>query len=240
MLKSWPLILPGVAGLGLHSLVAVEPRYVAAFGGADTDSSIFRNSFEKNQSGYQARSHHSVDLRGLADGDHRIRGLSPCAAASNSSRSGGNVLSSGGSSKCRRAGSLGRPLASLALGGMGMMWARAARLRIVAQIIPENADDFWQMPNPQKEAEVYEAFAKTGAKAVVTEDTPPPGDLASWQGVGAPVLCGFSGRADWKIDSRARFILSATNLTDALFGASLLFYGWCSLGDSIRTLCVRR
>jgi len=184
VLKSWPLILPGVAGLGLYSLVAVEPRYVAAFlvliwiglfsgirlrgtnqaiKPAAITALIFAGWLMAIVAGFAA--YHLVRplqiLRGQGGTYYRVA----------------EALNAEGLEPGQAVGILGS-------GWDGMMWARAARLRIVAQIIPENADDFWQMQNSQKEDEVYEAFAKTGAKAVVTEETPPPGELANWQRVG--------------------------------------------------------
>jgi hypothetical protein len=65
-----------------------------------------------------------------------------------------------------------------------MMWAREARLRIVAQIPLESTSEFWQIQNPRGKAEVYDAFRKAGARAVVTEETPPSSGFDDWQRVG--------------------------------------------------------
>jgi len=65
-----------------------------------------------------------------------------------------------------------------------MFWARLARVRIVAQIPPEDADDFWRASDPRVKAEAYDAFARAGAIAVVTEETPPSSGFADWQRVG--------------------------------------------------------
>ncbi len=80
-----------------------------------------------------------------------------------------------------------RPGVDVAIIGDGdeqMTWARLARLRIVAQIPPEDADDFWRISDPREKAEVYDAFAKAGAMAVVTDKAPPPDGFADWQRVG--------------------------------------------------------
>jgi hypothetical protein len=66
----------------------------------------------------------------------------------------------------------------------GCRWARMARVRIVAQILREDTDDFWRVSDPRVKAEVYDAFARAGAKAVVAEETPPPGGFGDWQRLG--------------------------------------------------------
>jgi len=53
----------------------------------------------------------------------------------------------------------------------------------VAQIPAEDVDEFWRA-DAHLRAEVFEAIAKTGAKAVVTESTPPPDSASDWQRIG--------------------------------------------------------
>jgi hypothetical protein len=59
-----------------------------------------------------------------------------------------------------------------------------ARVQIVAQIRPEDAADFWRISAPQAKADVYDALAKAGVKAVVTEEPLPSGGFADWQRLG--------------------------------------------------------
>jgi hypothetical protein len=59
-----------------------------------------------------------------------------------------------------------------------------ARVRIVAQILREDTGDFWRISDPREKAEVYDAFARFGAKAIVAEETPPPVGFADWQRLG--------------------------------------------------------
>jgi 4-amino-4-deoxy-L-arabinose transferase-like glycosyltransferase len=59
-------------------------------------------------------------------------------------------------------------------------WARLAKVRIVAEITTKDIDTFWEADDGVK-SKIYEAFSKTGAKAIVTDKVPegplPPG----WQ-----------------------------------------------------------
>jgi hypothetical protein len=66
----------------------------------------------------------------------------------------------------------------------GMTWARLARLRIVAQIPPEDVDDFWRVSDPRVETEIYSALASAGVMAVVSQKAPSFGRLADWQKIG--------------------------------------------------------
>ncbi len=67
----------------------------------------------------------------------------------------------------------------------GMYLARLARVRIVAQIPPEETNNFWRLTDPRQKAQVYDAFQKTGAVAVVTPETPPSTGFSDWQRVGS-------------------------------------------------------
>jgi len=69
-------------------------------------------------------------------------------------------------------------------GSGGCRWARMARVRIVAQILREDTGDFWHLSDPHEKADVYDAFARFGAKAIVAEEAPPPVGFADWQRLG--------------------------------------------------------
>lgn len=62
-------------------------------------------------------------------------------------------------------------------------WARLARLRIVAEIHPEDMADFWAA-DTERQHHVLQAFAGTGIKATISEPigsgSPPPG----WEQIG--------------------------------------------------------
>jgi hypothetical protein len=66
----------------------------------------------------------------------------------------------------------------------GCGWARMARVRIVAQILREDAADFLWVSSPRVKAEVYDVLARAGAMAVVAEETPPSGGFADWRRLG--------------------------------------------------------
>jgi hypothetical protein len=65
----------------------------------------------------------------------------------------------------------------------GCRWARMARVRIVAQVLREDVPGFWHLA-PGVQSDVFDAFVKAGAKAVVAEKTTPSGGVADWQRLG--------------------------------------------------------
>jgi hypothetical protein len=67
--------------------------------------------------------------------------------------------------------------------GFGSFWARLARVQIVAEMLSSQADPFW-MGNPALQSEVIQAFANTGARAIVAEDVPNYASLVGWHQVG--------------------------------------------------------
>jgi len=62
-------------------------------------------------------------------------------------------------------------------------WARLARLRIVAEIHPEDMAGFWEA-GPEKQQEILQAFASAGLAAVVSEPAPPGWSSPGWEEVG--------------------------------------------------------
>jgi hypothetical protein len=67
--------------------------------------------------------------------------------------------------------------------GFDSYWARLARVLIVAEMLGDDADDFW-VGGPSIRDEVFQAFANTGSKAIVAENVPSYASLSNWHRVG--------------------------------------------------------
>jgi hypothetical protein len=67
--------------------------------------------------------------------------------------------------------------------GFDAFWARLARVQIVAEMLEWEAEPFW-WGDPALQSEVVEAFASTGAQAIVAENVPGYASLAGWHRVG--------------------------------------------------------
>ena len=75
--------------------------------------------------------------------------------------------------------------------GTGAFWAHLAKLRIVAEIMDtnQNSQEFWEAPEEVRQ-QVYDIFARTHAKLVVTECPPcPPITPTGWQKIPETPYC---------------------------------------------------
>jgi hypothetical protein len=63
-------------------------------------------------------------------------------------------------------------------------WARLARVKIVAELLDRQANVFWA-GDPAFQDKVIEAFASTGAKAIVAEYVPADTPVTGWHQVGS-------------------------------------------------------
>jgi hypothetical protein len=62
-------------------------------------------------------------------------------------------------------------------------WARLARVRIIAELLETDADEFWRGDEALRQS-VLQAFANTGVDAVVAEYVPGYAGLRDWHQVG--------------------------------------------------------
>ncbi|MGB7437592.1 MAG: hypothetical protein WBW49_19415 [Candidatus Acidiferrum sp.] len=184
LLRSWPLLLIGVVGPCLYLLISVEPRYVAPFLVLMLlglfPAILLQNSKDaaKRTATLMAVIAGSVMvLSGLVVVYHLV-------GFPRSERGLGELFVRVGTSLNRAGVRSGEDVAIIGDSSQGCRWARVARVRIVAQILRENVVDFWHA-DPGVQAQVYDAFARAGAKAVVAEETPPSGESAGWQRLGS-------------------------------------------------------
>jgi hypothetical protein len=182
ILRSWPLLVPGVAGLCMYLLLSVEPRYVAPFlvlvllglfPGILVQGPA--NSVQRTATSAAVIAASLVVFAGLLVVYHLAgfpRGES------------GRLFLQVGKALNREGVRPGEDVAIIGDSSDGCRWARMARVRIVAQILREDVADFWQMKDPHVQAEVFDAFMRAGAEAVVAEQTPPPDKLSDWRRLG--------------------------------------------------------
>jgi hypothetical protein len=67
--------------------------------------------------------------------------------------------------------------------GFDSFWARLARVQIVAEMLGWQADDFW-LGDATVQSKAVQAFASTGAKAIIAESVPSYASLVGWHRVG--------------------------------------------------------
>jgi len=182
ILRSWPLFVPAIVAIGLYLLLSVEPRYVAPFLVLVllglVPGLLFhgqKNAGKRTVLLASAVATCLVVFTALFVLYH-LAGFPRGEPLGLFVRVGESLNKAGVQP--------GDQVAIIGDSSDGCRWARMARVRVVAQILREDTKDFWRISDPRQKAEVYNAFAGVGAKAVVAEETPPPGELADWQRLG--------------------------------------------------------
>ena len=182
--SSWPLLIPAIAAISFYVLVLIQPRYIAPFL-VLLFLGIFPYILVQKSSHPSKSSAVATSIIATA-----IFGFSALLVVSHLIRPMPSLRGNGGE-HYRAAeflnGNRVLPGQSVGLIGSGwdvMIWARLARVQIVAQIPPGDANLFWQASAPRVKMRVYDAFAGAGAKAVITAEIPPSSGFGDWQQVG--------------------------------------------------------
>lgn len=182
VLRSWPLLVPGVAALCLYLLVSVEPRYVAPFLVLML-LGLLPGILLQNPK--EAANRTAISTAVVATAVMVLTALLVIYHLAGFPRGEplGMFLQVGESLNMMGVRP-GEDVAIIGDSSDGCRWARMARVRIVAQILREDTHDFWSESDARVKAEVYDAFARAGAKVVVAEETPPASELGGWERVG--------------------------------------------------------
>lgn len=180
-LRSWPLLVPGIAAPCLFLLVSVEPRYVAPFlllvSLGLFPAVLFQNSKERTGRIVAATIVSASCLLVLA----ALLVLYHVLGFPRGDK--GDLWVHVGKSLNVAGVQPGEDVAIIGDSSDGCRWARMARVRIVAQVLREDVADFWHL-DPRVQEQIFDAFASTGAKAVVAEKTVPSGVSGDWQRLG--------------------------------------------------------
>jgi hypothetical protein len=188
-LQSWVLVLPAVISFGLYALVLVEERYVGVFillTWADILANVRLPDVDANRLWLGALG--MIACLGLAanivlfnlDGFKRLNpamGAQPAGQTAPSARplQVAQSLRNLGIEPGDRVGVIGYAYDSF--------WARLARVKIVAEMLDEDANDLWQEGALARQ-DVLDAYANAGADAVVAEYVPDAVQLNDWHRVG--------------------------------------------------------
>ena len=178
---TWPLLLPGVTGLCLYTLVLVLPRYIAPFLVLvllGLFPWIFAGKFAHREKPIVIATTVTATAVFLYSALfvvlHLTRPLPAMRGPGGEHYRAAAALNGDGVLPGQSVGLIGGSWDA-------MIWARLARVHIIAQMPEDDTRTFWQASDPRMKAEVYDAFAKAGAKAVITEQIPPPSGIAEWQ-----------------------------------------------------------
>jgi hypothetical protein len=188
---NWALALVALAALGMYSLVYVEGRYIGAFvvilwadllANLRLPASVFQRRLTTAASAAMVLFVLLAIVAFNLEGAGRLAGPPP-AGASTEPRDGppawpgevAQALRSGGVEAGDRVAVFGYAFTSF--------WARLARVRIAAEMLPRDAELFWSSEAATRE-EILHALARNGVRAVVAEDVPVTADTTGWRQVG--------------------------------------------------------
>ena len=188
-LKRWALVIPALIAFGLYGTVLVEGRYVGAFillFWADILGNVRIPNVPANGRWLGVLS--SIAAFGLLtniilfnlDGFTRLNpslqsNLDAVAAPDAKPIAVAQTLHGLGVEQGDKVGVIGYAYDSF--------WARLARVRIVAEMLEVDAEDFWQGDETLRQG-VMQSFANTGIDAVVAEYVPDYAQLKDWHQVG--------------------------------------------------------
>lgn len=186
VLRKWTLVIPAVVAFGLYGLVLVSGRYIGAFVllfWADILANIRLPGSENNRSWIKVLS--AIAVLGLLANIvmynfEGINRLNPSIQAN----VGENItMKSAGPIEVAQAlqqlgVNQGDKVAIIGY-GFDSFWARLARVKIVAEMLETQATEFW-IGEETIQQSVLQAFASTGAVAVVAEYVPPYARMDGW------------------------------------------------------------
>jgi hypothetical protein len=190
VVKRWALVLPAIIAFGLYGLVLVSNRYIGVFVllfWADILANIQLRTTTNNRSWIRVLS--GVAILGLfvniilfnLDGFKR---LNPAQLTDQGGQINlpvakpvevAQMLIEQGVQQGEKVAVIGY--------GFDSFWARLARVKIVAEMLESDANEFW-LGDESLQKKVMTAFANTGAKAVIAEVLPAYARLDGWQQIG--------------------------------------------------------
>jgi hypothetical protein len=182
-------VLIALAVFGFYGIVLVSGRYIGVFViifWADLLANIRipNTSFTRKLMSILASLTIVFLLANLAA--FSLSGYRDLGAAANASSSAGGTLPEWPGEVAQTLLNIGLesgdPVAIIGY-GFDSFWARLARVKIVAEMPINEAESFWTA-DPEFQSEVIEAFAASGAKAIVAETVPSYVSLPGWEQVG--------------------------------------------------------
>lgn len=187
-LKTWALVIPPLIAFGLYGIVLVEARYVGAFVllfWADILGHVRLPNTPVNGMWLKVLS--SIAAFGLLANIilFNLDGFARLHPSSQAELGAANIPAASPLAVARTLQQMGvRPGDKVGVIGYAYdsFWARLARVRIIAEMLDTDADQFWRGDYTLRQ-NVMQAFAGTGIRAVVAEYVPSYANLRDWHRV---------------------------------------------------------
>jgi hypothetical protein len=195
-IKQWHILVPALAALGLYSLIYVETRFIGAFVISIWLALFSGIRLTNRDTGRRLISSVVIALVAIGSLVIGVKSLKPAYTTLNS-------VIKGESARPNQYWQIADGLKHMGIGpgdqvgfigyGLGSgYWARLAKVQIIAEITSEKTvDGFWQNDvdifwhsDDEIKRGVIDAFAKTGAKAIVAQAWSAGASYAGWQRIG--------------------------------------------------------
>jgi hypothetical protein len=192
-IKQWHILVPALAALGLYSLIHVEKRFIGAFVISIWLALFSGIRLTNGDTGRRLISSVVIALVAIGSLVIGVKSLEPAYTTLNS-------VIKGESARPNQYWQIADGLKHMGIGpgdqvgfigyGKGSgYWARLAKVQIIAEIttewppVEDDIDRFWRSDDEIKRG-VIDAFAKTGAKAIVAQEWSAGTSYAGWQRIG--------------------------------------------------------
>jgi hypothetical protein len=190
ILQGWGLTILALLAFGMYAMVHVQPRYIGAFVvllWADLFAAVRLPSSQQSRRLVALVSAIMLLFMLVNIMAFNLEGFSSLSFASNTRQPGSQQASppSWPGEVAEELHRLGvQPGDKVAVIGYAYdsSWARLARVKIVAEMLDWQADPFW-LGAPLLQSKALQAFANTGAKAIVAERVPAYAHPTNWQRV---------------------------------------------------------
>jgi hypothetical protein len=175
ILKQWPLLIPALAAIGMHALLPLEGRYVAPYVVLIWVAMLAAVQIprEEQKKGLFLTSCLMLVFLVTGLGFSAVRESRKAMLYwSEPHLEVVQALDRIGVKPGDQCASIGRAYAAY--------WARLKRVRIIAEIPDQYAEGFWLAKDSVK-SEVYEKFAATGARFIISDLVPPGLNAGGWE-----------------------------------------------------------
>jgi 4-amino-4-deoxy-L-arabinose transferase-like glycosyltransferase len=165
--QQWPMLVPAFAALGMYFLVLVERRYVAVFLAIMWIGLFFGLRLPATKEFRKLALGATLTLLFTVGASLGLSTANDLLQIRHRPHPHWEVAQG-----LRQMGIRPGDLVGRVGGTLPAEWARLLRVRVVAEIPRDKAEDFWSS-GPVVQARVIESFSKTGATAIVAQQIPP-------------------------------------------------------------------
>jgi hypothetical protein len=191
IIQHWGLVIPSLAAFGMYALVYVEGRYLAVFCVLLWAELLANVSLPDSQASRRLVSLLSIImilfmLMNIAA--FNLEGMVNLTSSKSTThltnpKAGPPSWPGEVAEELHRLGVHAGDKVAVIGYAFDSFWARLARVKIVAEMLDQDAETFWR-GDPSLRSEVLRAFANTGAKAIVAEYVPNYASMVNWHRVG--------------------------------------------------------